>query len=392
MEENAHHLNGPSSWSRRFLCPGSANAERGLPDESSEWSREGTAAHKAFEECLEFGLDAYDLVGDEIEVEGQIFEVTLEMAEHLQGPLDRVRGMNPWPMTEAKVDLSTWVPGCFGTLDTGDISPDLIFVGDLKYGPGVHVSARKNPQLMAYALGLVDAHRDQLNDQRVLLRIEQPRRDHVDEWETTIPELLKFGEEAALRIKATEDPDAPRFASVEGCQFCKAAATCPTLAEAALEIAFLDLEDLDKPLSKEPIMPDPEGITPERRAYAVKHAGLLSRWLETLKSTALKEAQAGRMDPGLKMVAGRGSRNWTDEQAAEALLRKLGLGDDQIFNQKLTSPAQAEKMLGKGRKGEIQPLVEKKPGNPTLAAEDDPRPALENNVDRFDDLEVDDLI
>jgi hypothetical protein len=63
-----HSLNGPSSFARRIACPGSANAERGIHEETSVYAAEGTAAHKLCEECLKDGIDPQDMIGKVIDV------------------------------------------------------------------------------------------------------------------------------------------------------------------------------------------------------------------------------------------------------------------------------------------------------------------------------------
>ena len=82
------------------------------------------------------------------------------------------------------------------------------------------------------------------------------------------------------------------------------------------------------------------------------------------------------------MVAGRSSRSWSDEvQAATVLESALGV---KAWERKLTSPAKAEKMLGKSKLGLIESLISSKEGRPTLARESDPRPAVGATAIDFD--------
>ena len=53
---------------------------------------------------------------------------------------------------EYHVDLSMYVPGCYGTADCAVVVGDTLHIFDLKYGKGVQVYADENPQLMMYAL------------------------------------------------------------------------------------------------------------------------------------------------------------------------------------------------------------------------------------------------
>lgn len=53
----AHDLNGPSRLYMRAACPGSANAERGLPEETSEAAAEGTRLHEIFTEWVRLQVE-----------------------------------------------------------------------------------------------------------------------------------------------------------------------------------------------------------------------------------------------------------------------------------------------------------------------------------------------
>jgi hypothetical protein len=83
-------------------------------------------------------------------------------------------------------------------------------------------------------------------------------------------------------------------------------------------------------------------------------------------------ATSGTTIPGFKLVSGRGSRRWADEDAVRA---KFG---DKIMTcpkPEMLSPAQAEKL-----KLDIAEFVLKIPGNPTLVPESDKRPALKQSA------------
>lgn len=60
---------GPSGAHRWMVCPGSERLSQGMPDGSSKYAIEGTAAHALAEQCLLSGLDPLDFVGQDIEVD-----------------------------------------------------------------------------------------------------------------------------------------------------------------------------------------------------------------------------------------------------------------------------------------------------------------------------------
>ena len=88
----------------------------------------------------------------------------------------------------------------------------------------------------------------------------------------------------------------------------------------------------------------------------------------------------GEAVPGYKLVQGRkGARAWSDEAAAEALLRqKFRLKVEEAYNLKLISPTQAEKVLGEQPKrwAQLEKLIIQSEGKPSVAPESDKRPAI----------------
>jgi hypothetical protein len=59
-----HAIFSPSGFKALMLCPAKPAMERGLPDASSDYADEGTAAHFLAAYCLERGtLPASDVIG-----------------------------------------------------------------------------------------------------------------------------------------------------------------------------------------------------------------------------------------------------------------------------------------------------------------------------------------
>lgn len=63
-------------------------------------------------------------------------------------------------MIEQRLDLSQWIPEGFGTSDAVIIGGSMIQVIDLKYGKGIKVEAKNNPQFRLYGLGAVSLFGD----------------------------------------------------------------------------------------------------------------------------------------------------------------------------------------------------------------------------------------
>lgn len=376
----AHHRHSPSGAEAWFLCPGMLNKSDGLPDETSEYSSEGTAAHEVRERCLRDGLDVQDFVGEWIEADGLRFEVTADWVHYLQPGIDRIREAKGFTwIFEHRTEMDPWIPGGFGTLDAGGISKDLIIIDDLKFGRGVVVDAERNKQLMIYALGFWQNYaRTRTKATRFLLRIDQPRvAGKGDEWYVELDELLAFAEELEAAVKRTLDPNAPLNPGAKQCQFCKAAKSmrCETLDAFVLELLGLVPEDLDKLFKEKPELIATDTMTPERRSYVLTHASMISSWLNTLRSSALHDAVQGDPVPGFKAVATQGDRAWSSEQQAEEFF-KGKVPDKDMYNRKLKSPAQMELVVGTRNWTKAQDLITRPEGAPALVPESDKRPAL----------------
>lgn len=88
-----HAKLSPSSASRWMACPGSVARCEGLPDESSKFADEGTAAHDLAARCLTDGSDAQAHVSETIQAGERTFVVDLDMATHVQTYVQYVRDM-----------------------------------------------------------------------------------------------------------------------------------------------------------------------------------------------------------------------------------------------------------------------------------------------------------
>lgn len=416
MTEKTHSRFAPSAAHRWLACPGSLAMEHDLPDTSSAFTDEGTAAHELAAWCLSDGKDAAAFLGRVISVpnrEGTMsrdFTVDDEMAAHVQTYVDRVREYAAGGkelMVEQTLDFSEHIAieGQTGTGDALvlDFEAAEIQVHDLKYGKGVAVAAAENPQLMLYGLGALSMVEALADWQRVRLVIHQPRLGGVSEWDCSIAELRQF----AQRAKAQARVGTIAFESRDNwladgsttyltpgekqCRFCKAKAHCPALAAYVQEGVGADFEDLG---SGERV-PPATGRYEDPEAFALKFKAvpLIEDWCRAVAAEAERRLLAGEPVPGFKVVQGkRGSRAWGDESAAEAAMKSMRLKHDEMYAYKLISPTQAEKLLKSQprRWKKLADLVTQAEGKPTVVPETDPRPALDIKPVEDDFTTVDD--
>lgn len=365
----SHAKLGASNAHRWLVCPGSVSAEDGLPNTSSPFAEEGTLAHELAELSLRTGSAALDAFSDQV------------MADYVRVYVDYVNvlatGSDAFQI-ETRVSYADWVSRGFGTADAIIIRDRVLHICDLKYGMGVRVDAEENPQAMLYALGALALTELVYDVDRVQIHIIQPRLDHISQWEVGVPALLRWAEWVKQRAEETQAKDAPRVPGEKQCRFCRAKASCAALLRMTQETILADFDNLDA-------MPKADTLTDAQMRQALEAKPLIEAWLSAIETLVKDRLASGAGFPGYKLVEGRSNRQWLDEQKAEAALRDL-IGEHAAYSPpKLISPAQAEKVLGKKRAGEITDLVTKPPGAPTLAPENDKRPAINVTADDFSD-------
>ena len=223
----------------------------------------------------------------------------------------------------------------------GDDVFGVLKVFDYKHGAGVPVEVESNPQLLYYALGAVkDSGYDMVE-----LVIVQPRAIHPDgpvrRWTISVKDLMEWAEKVLLPgAKVTELHDAPLNAG-EHCRFCPALPTCPAQKALALSVAKTVFDDKPK------APPAPEALTTTELRKVLDVSDLIEAWLKACREhvrNLLEEGTVESMEVGYKLVPGRMSRSWTDEEKAREWLEAM-LDDEAYTKPALISPAQAEKKL-----------------------------------------------
>ena len=394
----AHAKLGPSGADRWCQCTASVDLIDRLiedgkvaPDSTSVYAAEGTVAHEIREMCLNLGLDPHHFVGRVMSADGFTFTVGEDMASHLQTGIDWVREMTQAPDVEIRVDLSHWLPGQFGTCDTGWISGGTLYVSDLKYGQGENVEAVGNRQIRIYALGYW-AYKGFPHIDRVVLNIDQPRAGGMKFWEISADELFAFAKDEVVPAFAAIDSGETSFApGSKACRWCPVKGVgCPARDQWVLDMIATDPDAFN---DDEPRFPSV--ITPERRWHIVRHAKDIREWLAKLHDDSLTDALAGNPDPGSKAVEGDlGDRCFTDQEAAKLILVGA-LGRHAFKPRQIIGITDIEKHLKPGKKKQGNPeawealmeLVTRAPGKPKLVSEDHPKQSISVDMDDFDDLD-----
>lgn len=236
------HARLSASGAKRWMaCPKSVAVEETLPESTSAYAEEGTKAHALAEKLLAI----YKATGrkrfneDELEDEtsnemlNNVYSYVDYIAEIYEGLM--LEHKDTLLFVEVRVDFSRYVKEGFGTCDCAIIANKTLHVIDLKYGKGVRVDCKGNPQPRLYALGAIEMFDWEYPLEEVKTHIYQPRLDWLDTETNTVDFLRRWGEEEVKPKAELAWNDEGEFNPGEHCQFCKAKPICKARAKKALE-------------------------------------------------------------------------------------------------------------------------------------------------------------
>lgn len=387
----AHAKLSASGAHRWMACPPSAELEENFPDSGSVYAAEGTLAHSIAElKVRKYAVEPLSTRTFNSRMK-KLKETDLwqqEMDRHTDAYLDYIKGImlsyptQPFVTVEKRVDFSDVVPGGFGTADCLILAGSTLHVIDFKYGEGVLVEAAGNPQMMLYAYGAARAYAMLYSFDIVKMTIFQPRRNNISEAEISAEELMRWAREEVHPLAVMADKGDGEFNPGPHCKFCRAKAECKARAEACMSLASAAEEWKEK--SKGVVKAAGLYSIEELAAY-LKAGALLKDWYADITEHALSLCLAGNDVPGYKAVNGRGSREFTDLDAAFEKLKANGIAEAVLYERRPLTLAQAEKAIGAKIFNElVGDYVISKPGKPTLVPASDKRKAITNVVSAAD--------
>lgn len=367
-----HSPTGASSYYRWKACPGSVRLSKGITQASSREGELGNRAHDLAELWIKNNNCPKNKFQDLEQEDFDAVEVYVNFVNSLLG--DR-NDPDLRFFVEHRFSLEEIYPGLYGTVDFAVYSKrhEKLVVVDYKHGAGLPVEVKENPQLQYYGVGaMLELN---LPVKSVELVIVQPRAQHRDgpvrKWQTTPQALQDFLDQLTSDAKRTEEKDAP-LNEGSWCRYCPAAAKCPKLRERSLTLV------------KDNSFSATQAYSPEALSDVLGMLPVMEGWIKNVKAFAAAEAQAGRIPPGWKLVAKRANRRWKDGWTGERLAQEFGLKPPEMFDQKVKSPAQVEKLLDKQMRSHVENLVERVSSGVKLVEDNDPSPALlESEIDSF---------
>lgn len=342
---------GSALWEEQIRAQALAAGEE---EEFNEPADEGTAMHSLAETCVLEQRVPDDYIGEQISAQRD-YEVTQERADTVTDALNYVARVIEDNWDDANLETvfkMGFLPeiGAKGTSDVSYRQDRTLHVFDYKFGRHI-VEAFENPQLKLYGAGALDhAFYRESNIDTVILHVVQPRIDNFDSFKITVNDLMRWIDEEVTPAGAAAVTPNNNTVAGEWCRFCEARAVCDTLRTRVQTIAkrkeFIDTNLITK-------------LDPVEIGKIMSQFALMEVFKTAVRDHALQEAKRGRKIPGWKLVNGKPTRRWTDEDKTfEFLADTFCEGDDYLVRQllyaepKIKSPAQLE--------ADIEPLLLKR--------------------------------
>lgn len=392
-----HAKYSPSMISRVIHCPGSVQLCDTLPTPpETSYAAEGTLLHEYAKQAVMCRFPEYtgENVGYHWLRYCEVHSVSNEHRELINETMlqleQRVLPTRGAGFCEIIQDIRVHTTDeVNGTLDLAVVTADALHVIDFKFGAGVAVEAEGNEQLMSYLEGFLrDTYSScstmELYAKEWYIWIFQPRLEryicaHVDGYQ--LDAYIKRMERA---IRLSKVPNPP-FHAGEHCRtkFCPAGGCCKTRLRFANEEAAAVFSMI--------------AVTPMGTAQVATNAELAEFYKMEKEVTAAfaaikehlhNELNMGRDVPGYKLVAGRGKREWANGFDPDILAEHFpDLDTEELFEVKVRSPAQVEKLLPKEQRKELAQFIVSIEGAPAMAPETSSKVAIETAAQVFGCME-----
>lgn len=393
-----HALLSPSGASKWLACTPSARAEEGLSS-SSSYAEEGTLAHALGELLIRKRLGdiltkpyktALKKIQDNEMYSADIQEHCEEYATFVLEAFNEAKVVSPDAKIylEQRLDLTPWIPECFGTGDVVIVADGVLTLIDLKYGKGVPVFAEGNKQMYLYGLGALNDLDHLFGIKQLNLVIYQPRINNVNAAPPLAKvDLLEWARIVLVPAAKLAWEGAGEFVPGDHCRFCKIKPTCAANKQFNLAAALAEFDEVETQYT---VPPSTNMVTPEEISTLLQSADRIKNWLASVEEYALKEALAGTQWPGMKLVEGRSNRKITNEEGAAEVLMLNNLDRGDVYVEKMKGITDLTKLLGTADFNRLlSPFITKPPGKPVLVVEADKRAPYSSAGKALDDFKDD---
>lgn len=367
-----HALLSASSSYRWLSCPPLPRLESFFQNEVSDAAIEGTLAHKLAEHKLRVALGKNEMQLDMTNINQEMQEYTDDYVTYIleQIALEKQTTKDPSILIEQRLDFSNYVPEGFGTGDCIIIADENLHIIDFKYGQGIAVSAVDNPQMKLYGLGALNIYDALYDIETIKMTIFQPRKFNISTYEMTVKELKDWAE-TELKEKAEQAFEGKGVITYgPWCQFSSCGAVLRARFDYHNKLKRFELKS-------------PHLLTDNEIEEVLEHIDDLVKWANEIKDYATKVAiQSEKEWSGYKLVHGRSTRKFKDEETVVAIAKENGY--DNIYKRSLLSMTELQKLMGKTKFESIfKDEFIKQLGKPTLVPISDKRQAITNAKQEF---------
>lgn len=353
-----HSILPPSSAARRVACPGSRALEALYPQEKTEASMEGDAAHWLAAHYLKNPTLLKATNHSSVAPNGVLItEEMIEGAKLYANEICSIEPFNELLIIEKGINIFNIHEKCWGTPDCWYFNnyTNTLYIWDYKFGHR-YVDVCENWQLIEYSAGILDfikkrteerenglKHAEafysyKVNNIKVIFTIVQPRcyqAEPIRKWQTTSEELerkyfsqLRKTEELAMQDHAPCNPSPE-------CRDCKARFACPALQETALGIG----ESVT--MTNTPFELNSQQLGTQLK-YLKKCAELLDARITGLEQQAISRLNSGESIPNFYLERTKGRQVWK-VSGLEAIVMGRLFGKDLSKAPEAITPKQAIK-------------------------------------------------
>lgn len=312
----AHAFLPPSGAGAWVACAMWPTMNRLYPQDDTQPSLEGTAAHWVFEqEFAQREVQIGALAPNGVTLTEEMFEGAEQYVDIIDADLAKCGLDRRWLVVERRVEIPRVHAQNAGTPDTWFFDPHSfrLFLYDYKFGHDP-VDAWRNWQCADYTAGIIDEVCAQYNWQRdaleakllVVVTVVQPRNYHrgsvSERWQVKVDELAPMWDRLQTSAAAA---CAPKPAATPGpqCDYCPGRHACDALQRQGYRAAHLST--VSNPVE---LPPAALGI---ELAMLEDAQRMLDARVSGLKEQAFARVQRGERVPGYAMEQGFGREAWT---------------------------------------------------------------------------------
>lgn len=359
------------------------------PSKPSEAALLGTKRHEACEECLRIFLNwKVTGRGQTWENKSGFDEQDTSIAEEYtdivwEKVLQQSLTGKAWGIEEEVCldeSLQMWGIVDFWVIYIDDRGRRVLALMDFKNGYH-YVKVKKNAQFLFYACAMLQEIRAAGKDLDYIRVCKfQPNSPHGEPYEEQGYTAKQLDSWSAKFFKAAKAilSGSTKLKVGEHCEFCNAKGICPAYGRSVSDKAALALIDVEKIE-----LPKIEGISDENLKILILYGELVEDFISSARAYAISRVKSGRPIAGLKLINGPTRRTWREDE--ESIAQSLiTAGIKEPWRKSLITITEAQKAIGKDA---LTDLVTTTKPSLQLVSEEDPRPSIENALDKLGEIE-----